>query len=135
MSNQQRIVFCNCTYAKVVPEAVKESVLRGLCDSGVAFDAVADLCEMSARRDPMMQSIANGEVVKIAACFPRAIKGLFGAANAPLDPEKTEVLNMRTETEEAVTARLSAEDLLPNIPVKSETVPADEKTPTQATQS
>jgi hypothetical protein len=38
----------------VVPADVKAAVLRKLCESGVAFDAVADLCEMSARHDPML---------------------------------------------------------------------------------
>ena len=135
MSSKQRIVFCNCTYANVVPQAVKESVLRGLCDSGVAFDAVSDLCELSARRDPMMKAIANGEVVKIAACFPRAVKGMFGAAGAALDPEKTEILNMRTETDADVKERLFAEDLRANVPTKSEAVPDGEKTPAQENQS
>jgi len=49
-----RILFCNCTYAQVVPEEVKAAVLKKLCESGVAFDAVADLCEMAARHDPAL---------------------------------------------------------------------------------
>ena len=112
------ILYCHCQYAQVVPKEVKEAVLRRLCESGVAFDAVADLCEMSARRDPALQQLAANGAVKIAACFPRAVKGLFHQCNADLAPEKTEVLNMRTLTADEICARLAAEDLLPNLPIR-----------------
>ncbi|MEX2214051.1 MAG: hypothetical protein WD768_07990 [Phycisphaeraceae bacterium] len=105
-----RILYCRCAYAKVVPLETKDEVLRRLCDSGEAFDAVPDLCEMSARRDPALKSLAqsskDGECVKIAACYPRAVKWLFAAADAKLPEENVEILNMRTETPEAVTSRL-----------------------------
>lgn len=111
-----RILFCNCTYAQVVPKDVKEAVLRKLCESGVAFDAVADLCEMSARRDASLKRLADGSPVKIAACFPRAVKWLFAAAEAPLSLEATEVLNMRTQPAEEIAAALFATELKPNLP-------------------
>ena len=63
-----KILYCNCTFAKVVPLDVKKSVLRQLSDSGQAFDAVADLCDMSARKDPSLKKIAEGGCIKIAAC-------------------------------------------------------------------
>ena len=103
----KRILFCNCTYAQIIPKAVKSEVLRGLVDSGVAFDAVADLCEMSARKDPELVQLSkitsdeNGDgedartELRIAACFPRAVHWLFHAASAPLPSEHVEVLNMR----------------------------------------
>ena len=53
----RRLVYCNCTYAKVVPKDVREKVLERLSASGVAFEAVADLCEMSARKDPALSRI------------------------------------------------------------------------------
>jgi hypothetical protein len=93
-----KILYCNCTYAKVVPTEVKQAVLRQLSDSGLAFDAVADLCDMSARRDPGLKKIADGGCTKIAACYPRAVKWLFHAAGAPLPDESVTVLNMREDT-------------------------------------
>src|SRR5437899_8724666 len=102
MTTPPRILYCNCTYAQVVPKEVKEAVLRRLCESGVAFDAVADLCEMSARRDPALRQLAANGTVKIAACFPRAVKGLFHQCDADLSPEKSEVLNMRTLTADEI---------------------------------
>lgn len=116
MTTPPRILFCNCTYAQVVPKEVKEAVLRQLCESGVAFDAVADLCEMSARQDPSLQRLTQDGSVKIAACFPRAVKWLFAAAQAPLSADATEVLNMRTLTAAEVTAALLATTLTPNLP-------------------
>lgn len=111
-----RILFCNCTYANVVPAEVKAAVLRKLCESGVAFDAVPDLCELSARKDPTLTAIAQGGPVKIAACFPRAVKWLFASAGASLPLDAAEVLNMRVDTAASVIARLSETDLNPNLP-------------------
>jgi hypothetical protein len=116
MTTPPRILFCNCTYAQVVPKEVKEAILRKLSESGVAFDAVADLCEMSARQDPALQRLASGGSVKIAACFPRAVKWLFAAAQAPLSADGAEVLNMRTQTAEEITSALLAATLTPNLP-------------------
>ena len=111
-----RVLFCNCTYAQVVPVEVKATVLRNLCESGVAFDAVADLCELSARKDSSLKSLADGGPVKIAACFPRAIKWLFASGGAPLKPEATEVLNMRVQTADDVVAALFRPELQANLP-------------------
>ena len=122
------IFYCHCQYAQVVPKEVKDAVLRRLCESGVAFDAVADLCEMSARRDPALKQFASNGTVKIAACFPRAVKGLFHQCDADLAAEKTEVLNMRTLTADEICARLAADDLLPNLPVR-EAKPVQTGTP------
>ena len=118
--SQPRILYCHCQYAQVVPKDVKEAVLRKLCESGVAFEAVADLCEMAARRDPALQRLAADGAVKIAACFPRAVKGLFHQANADLSPERTEVLNMRVQTAEDVCTALFAAQVSPNLPAGKE---------------
>jgi hypothetical protein len=97
-----RIIYCHCAYAQVVPAEVKQEVLRRLAESGAAFDAVADLCEMSARRDPGLKALAAEGGVKIAACYPRAVRGLFIAADAPLPAAGVEICNMRTDTAEQV---------------------------------
>lgn len=116
MTNTQRILYCHCQYAQVVPPEVKAAVLAKLAESNIAFDAVADLCEMSARQDPSLQRLADGGAVKIAACFPRAVKWLFHAAKADLPLESVEVLNMRTQTADEVVAGLFREPLSPNLP-------------------
>lgn len=126
--SQPRLLYCHCQYAQVVPREVKEAVLRRLCESGVEFEAVADLCEMSARRDPALKRLADGGAVKIAACFPRAVKWLFHQAGAPLPLDAAEVLNMRTQPAAEVSDALLAAELKPNLPAKAVTTrpPADE---------
>lgn len=110
------LLYCNCTYAQIIDPAVKAGVLRRLCDSGRSFEAVADLCEMSARRDPALARLARAPGVKIAACYPRAVKWLFASAGAPLDPAATEVVNLRELPAAAAADRLLAADLQPNLP-------------------
>lgn len=121
MSNVPRILYCHCAYAQIVPKEVKDAVLRRLCESPLAFDAVADLCELSARRDPSLKRLAAAGALKIAACYPRAVKWLFAAAQAPLAPDTTEVLNLRVQTAEEVSAALFRAELKPNLPKGSVT--------------
>jgi hypothetical protein len=115
-ASRPTILYCHCQYAQVVPKEVKEAVLRKLCDSATPFEAVADLCEMSARKDPALARIAASGAVKIAACYPRAVKWLFAAANAPLPIDSAEVVNMRTMPGEAVCEALLHSPLQPNLP-------------------
>lgn len=104
-----RLLYCHCAYAKVVPQEVKDEVLRQLTARGVAFEAVADLCELSAKRDPRLLDLAADGPLRIAACFPRAVKWLFHAAGAPLAAEGLEIINMREETADAAVLKLLAE--------------------------
>ncbi|HVE41661.1 MAG TPA: hypothetical protein VNM14_17345 [Planctomycetota bacterium] len=105
-----RILYCHCAYAQVVPKEVKEDVLKRLCASGAAFDAVADLCDMSARKDPALKKLVESGDVTIVACYPRAVKWLFHAAGAPLPKEGVEILNMREQ---------SADDVMKSLEQKS----------------
>ena len=117
MADKPRILFCHCNYAQVVPPEVKSGVLEKLCASGQAFEAVADLCEMSARRDPALSRLTEGDApVKVAACYPRAVKWLFGSCKAPLDGERTQVVNMRELSAEDATKALLNDELSPNLP-------------------
>lgn len=116
-----RILYCHCTYAQVVPKETKDAVLKALCDSGVSFEAVADLCEMSARKDPALKRLAEGDSIKIAACFPRAVKWLFNTAGTQLPLNGTEVLNMRTQSADDVCAALLNGELKANLPSGKET--------------
>jgi hypothetical protein len=118
-----KILYCHCQYAQVVPREVKEEVLRQLCAAGVEFEAVADLCEMAARRDPALGRLAAGGSVKIAACFPRAVKGLFHQAGADLPANGAEVLNMRVQSAAAVIAALLDGTVRPNLPSKNASPP------------
>ena len=118
--NAPHILYCHCAYAQVVPQEVKEAVLRKLCDAGVSFEAVADLCEAAARRDPALKRLAESGSIKIAACYPRAVKWLFASAQAPLPADGTEVLNMRAQSADEIVASLLDATLQPNLPAANE---------------
>ena len=117
VSGTPAILYCHCQNAQVVPAAVKTEVLRRLCESNLPFEAVPDLCEWSARREPALKRLAAAGPIKVAACFPRAVKWLFAAGNAPLQPDSAEILNMRTESADEIAASLFSPVLEPNLPV------------------
>lgn len=106
-----KILYCRCAFAQVVPQETKDAVLEKLCESGASFETVADLCEMAARKDPRLTELIDGdEPIKIAACFPRAVKWLFHNAGVPFpddEPGKIEVLNMREQSADAIIDQLT----------------------------
>lgn len=109
MSQDSRILYCRCAFAQVVPQGTKDEVLERLASSGATFEAVPDLCEMSARKDPRLASLVEGEApLRIVACHPRAVKWLFHSAGTDLpdDPEQVEILNMREQSAELIAERL-----------------------------
>lgn len=101
-----RILYCHCAYARVVPVQTKEAVLEGLTRAGVEFDAVPDLCEMAAARDPRLAELAAEAPLTVAACYPRAVTWLFASAGVNIGGEGTVIHNMRT---------CSAEDVLKGV--------------------
>lgn len=98
------ILYCHCAYAKIIPTEVKEAVLKALTESRTPLEAVPDLCEMSARKDPSLKRLAERGELRIAACFPRAVRWLFHAAGTPL--EEADVVNMREMSAEEVVEQL-----------------------------
>jgi hypothetical protein len=103
-----RILYCHCAFAQVVPPETKNAVVERLCASGVSFEAVPDLCEMTARRDPALAGIASSGTT-IVACYPRAVRWMFSAAAAPL-PDDVQILNMRAAPAADIVAALGIED-------------------------
>jgi hypothetical protein len=97
-----RILYCHCAYARVVPPEVKTAVLNGLAEANVEFDAVPDLCEMAAHGDDRLRELAGRGPLKIAACYPRAVKWLFAAAGAQLPDHSVGIWNMRVESADTV---------------------------------
>ena len=69
----------------------------------------ADLCEMAAHRDPRLAELsqtASQGGLRIAACYERAVRGLFRQAGCPLPTEGVEVLNMRELAAEPLAERM-----------------------------
>jgi Pyruvate/2-oxoacid:ferredoxin oxidoreductase delta subunit len=115
MPKPKRIVYCHCAHTDLVPAAAREAVLseirtrcgEGLAGAALEFEAVADLCELAARRDPAMKRLAEGGALTIVACYPRAVRWLFAAAGAPLPEKGTKVLNLRADGPEKVLRALA----------------------------
>ncbi len=105
-SENPKLLYCRCAFAQVVPNDTKNAVLERLCDSGTSFESVSDLCEMSARNDPRLGQLLEGdEPVKIVACHRRAVKWLFHSAESPwseADEERITVLNMRDQSADEI---------------------------------
>ena len=102
---KERLLYCHCAYAKVVPAEVKTEVLRRLGASGRDFEAVPDLCEMSASKDPQLAELAACENLTMVACFPRSVRWLFHGAGQTLK-EEVRVLNMRASSAEELSQAL-----------------------------
>jgi Pyruvate/2-oxoacid:ferredoxin oxidoreductase delta subunit len=100
------ILYCHCAHADVIPAETRKRVLEVLAQSGEVYEAVADLCELAARRDPILKQTAAGGPVRIIACWPRTIRWLFAYAGAPLPADAT-IHNMRKESAEAILAHLA----------------------------
>lgn len=96
------IVYCRCAFAQVIPAAVKDETLERLSASGRAFEAVPDLCAMSAHKDPALKRLAAQPDLRVVACYPRAVRWLFKAGGAPLSEGGVALLNMRSESAEQV---------------------------------
>ena len=101
-----RVLYCHCAFARVIPPPTKSAVLAYLSATDLPFDAVPDLCEMSARRDERLQGVAGSTPVVIVACYERAVRGLFHSAGAALPADGVTVLNMRTDAPDVVTRRI-----------------------------
>ncbi len=104
------VVFCGCAYYETIPQAVKDHVFTSLRDAGIAVEAVADLCGMAAGRHPRLRHWARAEPLVVVACFPRAVRWLFEAAGTPLNPERTRLFNMRTQSPEEIARELMKDD-------------------------
>jgi NAD-dependent dihydropyrimidine dehydrogenase PreA subunit len=100
------ILYCHCAHVDVIPAETRKRVLEMLAQSGEVYEAVADLCELAARRDPILKQTAAGGQVRIIACWPRTIRWLFAYAGAPLPADAT-IHNMRKESAEAILSYLA----------------------------
>ncbi|MBL7106040.1 MAG: ferredoxin family protein [Phycisphaerae bacterium] len=106
MKRLEMILFCNCGYSEIIDHSIRADILDKLADTGCDFEVVQDLCELAAKKDPKFKRWAQADSLTIVACYPRTLKWLFSLADAELDTEKTQFLNMRTSTAEEILASL-----------------------------
>ena len=105
MPKAERILYCHCAFTGLVPPEKKLEILKRLVDSGAAFDATADLCELAARMDPALPRLADLGAAAIIACRERAVRALFASAGAEL-PDRARVLDMRALDRAALAAAI-----------------------------
>lgn len=108
MSHQ--IVYCHCTYAKVIEADAKQAVLRDLSATGKDFIAVPDLCEMAAKKDPQLGELLSADKVSIIACYHRAVKGLCHSAGVEWRDDAIDVINMREQAPAVIMQQLNASE-------------------------
>lgn len=107
------VLYCNCGYYDLVPDKTRAAIFSAPVESGCEFEAVQDLCELAAGRDPRLKHWAQREDLTIIACFARSIKWLFHAAGAPLDFNKVRVLNARGQSPEKIISALGLDKKSP----------------------
>ena len=95
MSSKRKLIYCNCTYAKIIPEDRKKEVLAGLSKLDEDVIMVPDLCEASARKDPIIEELLNDGPACVIACYKRSVKWLAHNAGVTWDEKLIEVHNMR----------------------------------------
>jgi NAD-dependent dihydropyrimidine dehydrogenase PreA subunit len=98
-----KVLYCHCAHADVIPAETRTRILEALAASGAPYEAVADLCERAARKDPLLARLAGAQGLQIIACWPRTVRWLFAAAGAPL-PADAVIHNMRKDSAEVILA-------------------------------
>ena len=84
------IVFCTCSFRKLIPEEAIHEVVGALEQSGRDYLLVDDLCRISAKDKEMLFGLSGCDVV---ACYSRAVKALFDAAGS----KAGKVFNLRAK--------------------------------------
>ena len=94
----QVILFCQCAYAKLIPDETLCSVQNQLDASHVAFQRVEDLCFLAAKKHPeLRQFVESREKKIILACYPRAVAALLNHAGISSTAcNDIEMINLRT---------------------------------------
>jgi len=109
MSQPSNILVCRCDHYHMVSETACARLTDALGDAGIAFESVADLCELAANKDPVLAAWAGTDRLRIVACFPRAVRWLFARAGAPLGDDRVELLNARTGDIDEIIGALTAD--------------------------
>ncbi len=108
MAESCRILYCRCRHSRAVPVETADAVLKGLCASGAAFEAVDDLCGLVGRSDPVVAGLAETDQLRVAACHRRAAALLLARAGVD-DDTRLRFADMRSESPEQILSILLSE--------------------------
>ena len=102
----KHILFCNCSYANIIPDETRKVVFDALCpDRRVVV--VDDLCKLAAKKDPLLGELVKQKELTVVACYPRAVRWLFNAGGATLEEGQLICHNMRATSAEEIVARVA----------------------------
>lgn len=102
MATGNRVLFCNCVDAGVGDADCRHAVREGLLAMGIPFAELPDLCRLAANRDATLRELADGEMLTIIACHPRAVRGMLESAGIAPDASRLRLLDLRTGTADAI---------------------------------
>ncbi len=103
-----RVLICRCAQVGLTPDATLARLAQAASDAGVSAEWVDDLCELAAHRSPRLAEWAASGDLRVAACYPRAVRWLFEAAGVTLPRAGVTLANARTEPADEVAERLFA---------------------------
>ncbi len=109
MPHSKKILFCNCSYSKIIPAEIKGKILDAIDDSSINYQVVDDLCQICVDHDPKLESSIEEGPVTIVACYGRAVRWLFKVAGIELK-DTTDILNMREQSAEDIIQSLTGSE-------------------------
>jgi Pyruvate/2-oxoacid:ferredoxin oxidoreductase delta subunit len=107
MSRRVDILFCHCSYADIIPDETRNSVVAELKNRRGVF-ATADLCGLAVQNNAILHEMATNPNLCVIACYPRAVRWLFHRAGIELSSTIT-IFNMRIQAPEVILASLPPE--------------------------
>ena len=106
MTTGPTILYCNCSHKKLVPEKKMAAIRELLALVDAKITAVPDLCELAAKRDKRLKTLAATPGLTVIACYPRTIRWLFDWAGTPLRDD-ARIINIRTQSIEGIRKQLA----------------------------
>lgn len=105
---QTHVLYCDCAYSDIIPESIKDRVRDFLSTlpEDISVAGVIDLCELAARKDAGLQTLAQAENAVVIACYDRTVRWLLHRAGVK-DTNHIRFVTMRGRTAEEVLAELS----------------------------
>jgi NAD-dependent dihydropyrimidine dehydrogenase PreA subunit len=104
----QHVLFCHCAYRGLIAPAARQQLLGRIRAAGIPVTEVPDLCDLAARRDPLLQAAMAHDHVTVAACRPRAVHWLLNAGGVDVCAEAVTFVDLRNADAEPPALNLTA---------------------------
>lgn len=107
MATGNRVLLCNCADAGIGDADCRRAVREGLLARGITFAELTDLCRLTANHDATLCALADGGMLTIVACHPRAVRGMLTAAGITPDASRLRLLDLRSMTADTILDAIS----------------------------